>query len=119
MKKFKTALFATMLSVCGSVNALQVIQGNSDEYIMTMETLNKANHLLESANKLLVEAHTEGYQLPNSNIKTILKSLSETRESLLILLRPEINRERTHIMTPSGDFVTNDLNEILNKHKEK
>jgi len=113
----RTTLLFLLTSSSFYVSAFEVIQGNSDEYIMTMEKLNQVNHLLKSANELLVEVHTKGYQLPNSNIKKILSGLSEQRESLLILLRPEINRTRTHVMTPSGDFVTNELETIIKNEK--
>jgi len=113
---FKNLTILLIFALPVTVNAFEIIQGNSDEYILTMEKLNKAEQLLTKSINLLQETHINGYKLPNSNLQEIVVNSTKLREDLLLLLRPEIIRSKAYKFIPDEDFIVEQVNEM--KHSK-
>lgn len=105
MSIWKSTAAALFMLCMGNTHALEIIHGNSDEYIQTMENLTQAEQLLAKSIALITEAHSNGYSLPNSNLKKVLELSAKSHQELLILLRPEQTRSRIYEFRPDEDFL--------------
>lgn len=110
MIKLLAAIF--LISFGSMANAFQVIQGNSDEYIRTMEDLTRAKQLYAKAQRLVEKAHLQGYHLPNSNLEKILEKSTNLQYELNIILQPERLREKAYDFVPEGGYVVDHVNEM-------
>ncbi len=102
----KALIMASILLITFNSQSWELIDGNSQEYIVTMEDLIRADQLLKRSIDLMQKAHLHGYNLPNSTLPMILEDSSLLRERLILLLRPERLRSNTNPLVPSGGYST-------------
>jgi len=114
----KKLLLVTALLITTYASSWELIDGNSQEYIMTMEDLIRAEQLLSRSIDLMQKAHLEGYSLPNSTLPKILEDSSVLQEGLILLIRPERLRSNASTLVPSGGFITKNAENITQQNLE-
>jgi len=105
MNNINPIIAVALIAFSYTCNGLQVIQGNSQEYIVTMEKLNRAEQLIKKATNLISEVHIDGYALPNVDLQNVLEKTTKIQKDLNLILRPDRLRANVYEADTSSDFI--------------